>query len=141
MRRKLERLWRKTKLEVYRSAYKDQCTVVNSALQQAKKSYYQNKISECAGDQKKLFSIINTLLQRKVMSPLPSLGNNQDTAEAFSHFFKAKIDKIRLRILKDPSQVCPPAQLNSFQPATEADHNLFIIYPSTKSAMFTQGQW
>jgi hypothetical protein len=94
-RRRRERLWRKSRLEIDHQFYKEQCNIVKSMLKKAKCQYYSSKIMECANDQKALFKIINKLLHRKDQSALPSFSSPGELANRFAHFFSDKIVQIR----------------------------------------------
>ena len=51
-RRKLEHKWLKTKLEIDYDLFKQQCMAVNSLILDSKKTFYNDKIDSCVGDQK-----------------------------------------------------------------------------------------
>lgn len=70
-RRKLEQIWRRTRLTVDRDMFKMQRSIVDGLIQEAKGDYYHDKIQQCAGDQKALFKVVDSLLYRKADSPLP----------------------------------------------------------------------
>lgn len=55
-RRKLQRRWRTSRLNVDRQMYVEQCLVVDNMLKKAKASYYSSIISENASNQKVFFS-------------------------------------------------------------------------------------
>ena len=97
-RRKLEKKWRQTKLTVHLELYLEQCKTVKKLLQEAKTNYYQVTIDQCAGDQKKLFQVVNKLLQHKNITPLPSCSNFSVLAERFAEYFSSKIARIRASI-------------------------------------------
>lgn len=63
-RRRLERKWRRSKLEIDLQLYCEQKNTVNKLIEQAKIDYYSSKINEKVGDQKQLFNIVNDLLQK-----------------------------------------------------------------------------
>ena len=64
-KRRRERAWRKSKLEVHRQCFREQCKLVNAMLLDAKTNFYPNKIHEIGNDQQKLFAAANTLLHFK----------------------------------------------------------------------------
>jgi hypothetical protein len=110
---------------------------VNETLQQAKEAYFSEKVASCAGDQKKLFKVVNSLLQRNGKSPLPMLGSDKETSEEFSKFFNSKIDKIRTIITQGSTTAAHDEQvtfqhtkeLNSW-PLTSMDEVLKIVKDS-----------
>ena len=62
LRRKYESLWRKTRLTVHFDMYSESCMAVKKKKNSKSKSVIlQKKISDCNGDQKKLFKIVDTL--------------------------------------------------------------------------------
>ena len=60
LRRKYESLWRKTRLTVYFDMYSESCMAVKKAISKSKSVILQKIISDCNGDQKKLFKIVDT---------------------------------------------------------------------------------
>ena len=64
LRRKYESLWRKTRLTVHFDMYSESCMDVKTAIRNSKSEILPKKISDCNGDQKKLFKIVDTLLGR-----------------------------------------------------------------------------
>ena len=72
VRRRMERLWRKTGLTVHREMYLVEERRVCNLIHCAKKAYYNSQVTACKGDQRCLFSVVNKLLGRSESSPLPS---------------------------------------------------------------------
>ena len=63
LRRKYESLLRKTRLTVHFDMYSESCMAVQKkTISKSKSVILPNKISDCNGDQKKLFKIVDTLL-------------------------------------------------------------------------------
>ena len=62
LRRKYESLWRKTRLTVHFDMYSESCMAVKEAISNRKSGILQKKISDCIGDRKKLFKVVDTLL-------------------------------------------------------------------------------
>ena len=83
-RRRLERKWRKSKMQSDRERYVHQRYVVNNLICNLKTTYYREIISENSGNQKVLFNTVNKLLQKSRCS----------LANAIADFFAQKIDKI-----------------------------------------------
>ena len=73
-KRRLERMWYSTGLEVHRQILKQQYTKINSLrmIESAKRAYYKEQVSESAGDEKALFKVVDKLLNRNKESALPS---------------------------------------------------------------------
>ena len=64
-RRRLERKWRKTRLQSDREAYQYQCCVVNELISSLKSTYYTSLINEHSSNQRVLFRTVNKLLMQK----------------------------------------------------------------------------
>ncbi len=132
-RRKMEKIWRSDRIEIKRQMFKSARNAVCKEIDDAKRKYYNDSIEECEGDQKKLFAIINSLLQRKTDKKLPS-GSVAELLKSFSSYFVTKIDIIRQKIISmqgDPlpnSQTLPPcpSMLSKLSPATEKEITEFI---------------
>ncbi|KAJ8049803.1 hypothetical protein HOLleu_02710 [Holothuria leucospilota] len=86
-RRKLEKKWRKSRLEIDRQLYKQQKQKVISLIKSAKLNYYKNLCATHSKDQKKLFNIINKLLHKRHEISLPDCESDEELANKFSHFF------------------------------------------------------
>ena len=69
------------------------------------RSYYNNKVTECAGDHKALFSIIDKLLRRTDIGALPSGDSNAQVGSWMSDLFGDKIDKILNSLPTDNADV------------------------------------
>ena len=86
-RRKLEHKWLKTKLEIDYDLFKQQCMAVNSLILDSKKTFYNDKIDSCAGDQKELFTIINKILHNYEEPQLPSHNSLDELVNKFADSF------------------------------------------------------
>ena len=83
LRCKYESLWRTTRLTVNLDMYSESCMAVNKAISKSKSVILQKKISDCNGDQKKLFKIVDTLLGPNKEATLPKY----DSPLRYEHFF------------------------------------------------------
>ena len=72
--------------------FKEQRQQVSSLIRKSRATYYNNKVTECAGYEKALFSIVNKLLHRTDIGALPSGDSNAQIASRMSDFFSEKID-------------------------------------------------
>ena len=97
--RKYELLWRKTRLTVHFDMYSESCMNVKTAIRNSKSEILQKKISDCNGDQKKLFKIVDTLLGRNKQTTLPKYDSPLTMASVMNNFFIDKIDNIRAEFL------------------------------------------
>ena len=69
--------------------------VVFRLIEQAKRDHYSSIVTDCNGDQKRLFHVINDLLNRKKDEIFPDTICDQDLANRFLDFFVKKILTIR----------------------------------------------
>ena len=92
LRRKYESLWRKTRLTVHFDMYSESCMNVKTAISISKSEILQKKISDCNGDQKFFFKIVDTLLGRNKHTTLPKYDSPLTMASVMNNFF---IDNIR----------------------------------------------
>ena len=145
-RRKCEKVWRKSKLTVHKEIYIEERQKVKSLISASKTKYFNEKIKDCEGNQKSLFTIVDKLLHRKQPSSLPKYTSLADLATDFSEFFVGKIRKIRddLEEMENTTSplTCPsvPALMSesetimdTFEPATE-NEILKIIKGSSKAS-------
>ena len=58
LRRKYESLWRKTHHTVHFDMYSESCMDVKTEISNRKSEILQKKMSDCNGDQKKLFKLL-----------------------------------------------------------------------------------
>ena len=79
--------------------YSESCMAVKKTISKSKSVILQNKISDCNGDQKKLFKIVDTLLGRTKEATLPKYDSPLTMACAVNIFFIDKIDTIRAEFL------------------------------------------
>lgn len=136
--RRLERLWRRTRLTVHRQMYQTQRLNLKLLIQGEKARYFGNKISQCAGNQRVLFKTVTELLHRKGSQSRPN-GSAQEVAERFSKFFETKIENIRalLNADHDPDedQIAdqgprPPVIFDTFSIVTDDDIRKIIAKSS-----------
>ena len=140
-RRRLERLWRRTKLTVHHQMYRTQCSLVNKLLRESRTSYYSAKILECGRDQKQVYKISRHLLGDTGCSPLPESESPRALAESFSEFFTDKIAKIRESLVTtqddhSDAEIALPSNVNSlssFPPATEDEVRRIVMKSPNKS--------
>ena len=102
LRKRLERKWRRSKLEVDREVFITQRQYVYNMIYEAKANYYKDKIANCA-DQKELYKIVDGLLHRKGKPKLPSHNSLEQLSHKFNDFFVSKIVKIRNALDSDPT--------------------------------------
>ena len=141
-RRKLERLWRRTRLTVHRQMYQAQKQLLNDLIKSEKARYYNDKITNSAGNQSTLFKTVDQLLHRKAVQSLPAHSSVQELADRFSNYFTSKIETIRQaldtnaqettdhHLMLDDTIIPPTERLNNFSPATEDEIRKLICKSS-----------
>ena len=111
----------------------------------AKTAYFHQKILECSGDQKALYSMANRLMFKRKCAALPSHTNSSDLAQSFAGYFEQKIVTIRDEIsasqqnestgeptpTTQPSSAQPPL-LDSFKNVTENEMRKMINESNSK---------
>jgi hypothetical protein len=143
-RRKAERLWRRTQLNIHHQLYRDQCHYVGKLLTVSKKTYFSNKIAECGCSQKDLFRITKNLMGQKGEIILPSYSSGNDLANKFSDFFTKKTATIRDTIINNGSSMSDTIvmsadvkfegqHLTHFKPATQDEVRIVVMKSPSKS--------
>ncbi|XP_046575832.1 uncharacterized protein LOC124283847 [Haliotis rubra] len=139
-RRKLERQYRKTKLEVHRQIHNQQCNELASLIEAAKCKFYKEALSQATG-QKEVFKVANRLFFKQKSLVLPSHVSLEELANRFSSFFSERIRTIRHSLRNsydsradqpsnDPSEISFPA-FENFKSVTEVEiHKLVSRCPS-----------
>jgi hypothetical protein len=135
--RKFERQWRKSQLTIDWELYVAQKSLLRSIRERAKTEYVMSKLNE-ATTSRDTFAVLNTLLQKKAVHPLPDYDDQKDLAEQFAMYFQNKIAAVR--------QVFDPADnisnshdaanlniLDSFQLVSENDVQKLISASASKS--------
>lgn len=93
-RRRAEREWRKNKTDSTWLQYLSARRAVVYKIKDEKKVYYQGKVDSCGNDQRRLASIVNSLLGKTRVSLRPSVPD-AELAANFVAFFAGKITRIR----------------------------------------------
>ena len=140
-RRKAEKKWRKTRAEEDRKVFVKERQEVVLMLRQAKLEFYSDIIQQSQHNQRDLFKIIDTLLQRKKDMPLPPHDNPCTLANDFTNFFVGKIEKIRDNIKSSRTITCSAStekkcfqtELEYFQPATQEEIRTLIMRSPAKT--------
>ena len=103
-RRKLENLWRRTKLEVHRQLYvnsRDECSAL---IMERKMGYFQERLEYA--DNKSMFRILRSLEVHQMQ--LPEFNSTKENYDAFSRYVQEKTEKL----------------LNSLHCHTAVDHSV-----------------
>ncbi len=94
--RKAERMWRKTKLEIHYSIYKDSLHAFNLELATARQTFFSNLINSNLNNTRTLFATAERLTNPP--SQIPSEMLSDSKCNEFASFFSEKISNIRKEI-------------------------------------------
>ena len=86
-KRKSERTWRKTKLTVHLEIFRALCVKLKTLSNAEKETCFKKQISDCAGDQRQLFGIVNHLLGRGKQIVYPQQTDSFTLASLFNNYF------------------------------------------------------
>ncbi len=108
--RKAERMWRKTKLEIHYSIYKDSLHAFNLELATARQTFFSNLINSNLNNTRTLFAIVERLTNPP--SQISSEKLSDSKCNRFDSFFSEKINNIRKEIDTSSSfaQIRPQSQ-------------------------------
>jgi hypothetical protein len=125
-RRKMERKWRKSGLEIHRQMFRVQRNKVALLVQKAKSEYFKNELVHC--DSKKLFKGVKSLVNDSAVV-LPKYGSSIDLADRFVDYFNNKIVSIRNEL--DQCNIeCDDSSIDNDVPAldqfTQVSHESFM---------------
>ncbi|XP_077981930.1 uncharacterized protein LOC144436936 [Glandiceps talaboti] len=98
LRRRAERKWRQNQNHNSRLTFKQFRNKLSNRLENACTDYYCNAVSECQGDQKKLYSIVNSLMRPPKLTLLPDHDCKTELANKFNNFFVDKVANIRQKL-------------------------------------------
>ena len=137
-RRKLERRWRRTRLESDKNIYVSK-RVECAELSKCKRSTYYGKIiSDHEGDQRSLFKVVSNLLDKSKSSVFPQHENPKDLATSFNEFYLQRVQNIRDNIPvskhKQNTDAFLGTVLESFKPTTEVELRKIIMDKGIKTS-------
>ena len=91
-KRRKERRWRCTHLEVDKQIFQDQCKKYQDMVNHCKMNYYKDHISSC--DNRTLFAEVDKLSNGRSVPSLPSFASGHELATSFSDFFSDKVQRL-----------------------------------------------
>jgi Reverse transcriptase (RNA-dependent DNA polymerase) len=98
-RRRLERVYRSTKSDADRVAYRQACRVTNKLINTSRRNYIQDRLAKASGDSRQRWRIANELLHRKDTKPEVSTPTSSlDRCRIFINFFANKLVTIANKI-------------------------------------------
>ncbi|KAJ8036476.1 hypothetical protein HOLleu_20464 [Holothuria leucospilota] len=96
MKRRSERKWLKSGLEIDKQIYCDQSKAYHCMIEQAKCNYHRNEIAKC--DEKQLFKLVDRISNPASSPKLPDHDCKKSLANDFSCFFHNKIQMLLIRL-------------------------------------------
>ncbi len=95
--RKMERSWRKTKLEVFRIAWWESTLSYRKALKTARSDYFSSLLEQNKHNPRYLFNTVAKLTKNKASTGVDI--SQQHSSNDFMNYFTSKIDTIRDQIV------------------------------------------
>jgi len=143
----LETIYRRTKSATDLSNFKSQAKIVSKLISSSKREFFRNEISNNSKNPHKLWSILNSLLNRSPESKFPSSVPLSELPSAFLNLFSDKITKLRSTF--SPSHSSPhinppisPPLLHSFTPTTPDEvRNLILSAPCSSCPLDVIPTW
>ena len=89
-RRRCERQFAKSGLEIHKDLYQDSCQKYKDLLDAAKSGYHRSKLSDCG--QRQLFRVVDNMCSASSAKVLPTRESAEDLANEFVNFFRNKIN-------------------------------------------------
>ena len=136
-RRRAERMWRSSKLEVHRLHLKDLTSELNKSVRDARAAYFASLLSRSKNNPRMLFKIINSIVSPP-SPPLPVFS--KEDCDSFLAFFVNKVMNVRSSIIpsSSPHVTCPvsPPQLCTFSPVTLKNLKDVVSSMKTSSSPF-----
>src|SRR5215469_10066048 len=146
-RSRLETIYRRTRSASDLSNFKEQSKLLSKLITQTKRDFYRTQITASINNPRKLWTTLNSLLNRSALPKLPSLIPLSDLPSAFLKVFSDKITKLRSSITPSLSSphiapaIAPPLLCN-FDPATpEEVKRLILSSPNSSCSLDTIPTW
>ncbi len=137
LRRKYERLYKRTKLTCHEDMLRNQKNKVNIMCRSARCEHYSKKVQECGTDQKALFRIVKELFHDSAGSQYPEHDSIVSLVEGFADYFVGKIELIRAKLdavdCDLPVDTPCDVSLSCFNPLSEDAIRKLILKSPTKS--------
>ena len=135
-RRRLERRWLKTGLEVDKQIYQQQCVHVVEVINGAKGQYYRDALASSNPGQS--WRVVRSLLFAPEQT-LPETDSDGSLAERFSAYFRNKISGVRASLdlihtlPTQPEEIYTGRMLREFVPIIETSLRKIILRSPPKS--------
>ena len=134
-RRQVERRWTKSRLSIHLDLLRKEHVQYSRWCRLAKQLYYQQEISECGNDARKMFRITDSLMKGKQERALPTHEDPKSLANDFVEYFCSKIKMITDKFPGSDGGVAHQdvPQLTSFQPVSQDELRKIILSGNSKS--------
>ena len=96
--RRVEKRWRRIGSDAARTLFASACRAVVKQIYTCKIEYYQHQMSQCDGDQRRTFVLLNSFMGHTLDPVMPASSSDDELASRFSNFFSEKITCIRSEI-------------------------------------------
>jgi len=138
--RRLEKIYRRSRLDADREAWRRQFSAQRQLYQMKFTSYWSATINDCRENPQKLCRTVNAIMKAPAQRTSAKF-----TANDFAEFFPTKVRHIRDSTATYPPPViqphpCPP--LTAFDPVTELEvQRILATCPTTSSALDPIPSW
>ncbi len=122
---KMERSRRKTKLEVFRIAWRESTLSYRKALKTARSDYFSSLLEENKHNPRYLFNTVAKLTKNKVSAGVDI--SQQHSSNDFMNYFTSKIDTIRDKIVTMQPSATVSHQIVRYRSPEEQLHSLSTI--------------
>ncbi len=123
--RKMERSWRKTKLEVFRIAWRESTLSYRKALKIARSDYFSSLLEENKHNPRYLFNTVAKLTNNKASTGVDI--SQQHSSNDFMNYFTSKIDTIRDQIVTMQPSATVSHQIVHYRSPEEQFHSFSTI--------------
>ncbi len=123
--RKMERSRRKTKLEVFRIAWRESTLSYRKALKTARSDYFSSLLEENKHNPRYLFNTVAKLTKNKVSAAVDI--SQQHSSNDFMNYFTSKIDTIRDKIATMQPSATVSHQIVCYRSHEEQFHSFSTI--------------
>ncbi len=123
--RKMERSWRKTKLEVFRLAWRESTLSYRKALKTARSDYFSSLLEQNKHNPRYLFNTVAKLTNNKASTGVDI--SQQHSSNDFMNYFTSKIDTIRDQIVTTQPSAISSHQIVHYRSPEEQFHSFSTI--------------
>ena len=137
-KRRAERQYAKSRLEVHKQIYTEKCKRYKIMLETAKEDYHRTQIEDC--NSKELFRVVGKMCNPSSEPVLPDSSSQEELAEEFATYFEEKITDIRVSLDSTDTQAISvnlqntcDSTLEAFEELSQESVREMIMESSTKS--------